>query len=138
VVTVVVTVVASVCVWWHARAFSFRFLRWAQSEMSGKAPPRGPRALLGSSLPPSSPPQLSPALPKRIGAVPPTGPRSLTNGIKSPSTSSIRPHLNGHTAIAGPSSAGLPALNKVSQKVKQTEGGWTSSAAVIILFNAHP
>jgi hypothetical protein len=83
--------------------------------MSGKAPPKGPRALLGS-LPVSSvstsassggqsapqqptptaaqaPVQRSPTIPltspsKRIGTAPPTGPRSLTNGsYTSPHTS---------------------------------------------------
>lgn len=75
--------------------------------MSGKAPPRGPRALLGSlqhlqqnqsasssSLPPNllpipqtpqaSPTSLSATPIKRIGAAPPTGPRSLTNGRQPP------------------------------------------------------
>jgi histone-lysine N-methyltransferase SETD1 len=75
--------------------------------MSGKAPPRGPRALLGSlpqlqqnqtassssqstnpppqpQTPQSSPTALSATPVKRIGAVPPTGPRSLTNGRQPP------------------------------------------------------
>ncbi|KAK7019862.1 hypothetical protein R3P38DRAFT_2970590, partial [Favolaschia claudopus] len=51
--------------------------------MSGKVPPRGPRALLGQSQPQSYHTEPSPASTsaKRIGAVPPTGPRSLTNGF---------------------------------------------------------
>ncbi|KAI5118156.1 hypothetical protein M0805_000535 [Coniferiporia weirii] len=61
--------------------------------MSGKAPPRGPRALLGS-LPPSGPaaqtqnqqPQQSSGRQPAgsgTGTVPPTGPRSLMNGLAS-------------------------------------------------------
>lgn len=75
--------------------------------MSGKAPPRGPRALLcslqqhqqGQPSSSSSPSVIPPSLPQtphsspttlstspanRIGAAPPTGPRSLTNGRQPP------------------------------------------------------
>lgn len=89
--------------------------------MSGKAPPTGPRALLGSlqqhqqyqtassssqplnpPLPPqpqtpqSSPITLSATPVKRIGAVPPTGPRSLTNGRQPPPCP--KQLLNGRTS----------------------------------------
>lgn len=100
--------------------------------MSGKAPPRGPRALLGS-LPPSAPhashqhhqqpqqqqnhpassssssAQLQRVSPitttppnRRIGAVPPTGPRSLNGRQPPPGPKHL---LNGHSSL-GP---GLPS-----------------------------
>lgn len=93
--------------------------------MSGKAPPTGPRALLGTYRPTSpinSPSSSSPALSQhrtgqaqhpprsqtnvpstptgsRIGAPPPTGPRSLTNGIQNARQPPPAPKslLNGHT-----------------------------------------
>ncbi|KAF7978752.1 hypothetical protein HWV62_44772 [Athelia sp. TMB] len=86
--------------------------------MSGKAPPKGPRALLGSlptgqassaststnSQPSSSSTPISPAK-KAL----PTGPRSLTNGGYNTSQTSFRggkpkPALNGHIPV-GPAAA---------------------------------
>lgn len=101
--------------------------------MSGKAPPRGPRALLGS-LPagPSTPPSSAPTSPiKKI----PTGPRSLTQqtglfkGVKP------KPTVNGHINLPAGSSA-LPAkspptgpsalLGRLSDKGKQVERNSTT------------
>lgn len=117
--------------------------------MSGKVPPRGPRALLGS-LPASSssstaqPPPTSTRAPsqanspptnKRIGAVPPTGPRSLSNG-NHPHSSSNSPFRgsqgrpkhppSGHAASPAP---GLP-LSRPAPKPKKVEiGGWTGASS---------
>ncbi|KAJ7788094.1 hypothetical protein B0H14DRAFT_269608 [Mycena olivaceomarginata] len=74
--------------------------------MSGKAPPRGPRALLGQSQAQPPQPPDGPAT-KRIGAVPPTGPRSLTNGFTSAKsrTSLVngrKPQTNGFSPSPSP------------------------------------
>uniref|UniRef100_A0A0W0G3F5 Uncharacterized protein n=1 Tax=Moniliophthora roreri TaxID=221103 RepID=A0A0W0G3F5_MONRR len=72
--------------------------------MSGRAPPKGPRALLasmpGGVQPPQSqsPPAQGPT--SRIGATPPTGPRSLMNGHSRGSFGGPGPRaktfMNGH------------------------------------------
>lgn len=117
--------------------------------MSGKAPPRGPRALLnslpaGSASPASTssqPPSSAPTSPaKKI----PTGPRSLTNGMHnvSPPTGPSRgikssPLVNVHVnAPAGPSTFTAKApptgpsalLGRLSDKGKQVD----RSAATVI------
>ncbi|TCD64897.1 histone methyltransferase set1 [Steccherinum ochraceum] len=115
--------------------------------MSGKAPPRAPRALL-SSFPPSAASSSSsqaqassagPALSSRIGAAPPTGPRSLViNGsVKAPPTGPAatrngvaKSFVNGHVAYStGPSGSTPtgPSL-KYSQKGKQVDGSWNDQA----------
>ncbi|KAJ7594183.1 hypothetical protein C8J56DRAFT_926134 [Mycena floridula] len=79
--------------------------------MSGKAPPKGPRALTGGTLPAANPTSLngqySPAsssASKRIGAIPPTGPRSLSNGSPSfPRGGKTKHPVNGHGRPTGPS-----------------------------------
>ena len=118
------------------------------SPMSGKAPPRGPRALLGSqptgaSSPASTSTNSQPASSAPTSPVkkaPPTGPRSLTNGLHSaiptgPSRGvKTKPLINGHVSVpvAGPSSSTvLPAkspptgpsalLGRLSDKGKQAE-----------------
>jgi hypothetical protein len=111
--------------------------------MSGKAPPRGPRALLGS-LPAdasssaststhSQPASSAPTSPTK--KVPPTGPRSLTNGMYNAGPSrgiKPKPIVNGHVSVpvAGPSNTGLAKspptgpsalLGRLSDKGKQVE-----------------
>ena len=116
------------------------------SVMSGKAPPRGPRALLGS-LPAdasssaststhSQPASSAPTSPAK--KAPPTGPRSLTNGMYNAVPTGLfrgvkpKPMVNGHVSVpvAGPSSAGLvkspptgpsALLGRLSDKGKQVE-----------------
>ncbi|KAH7907814.1 hypothetical protein BJ138DRAFT_438844 [Hygrophoropsis aurantiaca] len=109
--------------------------------MSGKAPPRGPRALLGSLAAGPSTPQPSSsiaststspgAVNSKIGAAPPTGPRSLLNGIPSHSRNQApsKPFANGHapSSSAGPSTISAPTGPRASQKGKQVEAGWSSS-----------
>ncbi|KAF9238992.1 hypothetical protein BU15DRAFT_88198 [Melanogaster broomeanus] len=100
--------------------------------MSGKAPPRGPRALLSSLLTTSSASQASVSTAStstspggtssKIGAPPPTGPRSLLNGIPTqprgkPTT---KPLVNGYSPPA-------PTGPRSSQKGKEVESGWSSS-----------
>ncbi|KIK99556.1 hypothetical protein PAXRUDRAFT_497522 [Paxillus rubicundulus Ve08.2h10] len=101
--------------------------------MSGKVPPRGPRALLSSLTTPSAS-QASTSTaststspggpPSKIGAPPPTGPRSLLNGIPTqprgkPAT---KPLVNGY-----PSSSAAPTGPRLSHKGKQVESGGSSS-----------
>ncbi|KAK1227547.1 histone methyltransferase set1 [Marasmius sp. AFHP31] len=72
--------------------------------MSGKAPPKGPRALLMTGGGPSPGPQAqqqsssASATASRIGAAPPTGPRSLMNGGHHYRGGAPRgkPYMNGH------------------------------------------
>ncbi|KAI0314929.1 hypothetical protein OF83DRAFT_1134444 [Amylostereum chailletii] len=87
--------------------------------MSGKAPPRGPRALLnslatspagpataGPSTTPSQPPPPSTSFTTssnvntRLGATPPTGPRSLANGVGVQGTgrNGTKAAVNGHSS----------------------------------------
>ncbi|KAG6331507.1 hypothetical protein ID866_7581 [Astraeus odoratus] len=108
--------------------------------MSGKAPPRGPRALL-STLPASSSAShaststaaasssSSTSPTSKIGAPPPTGPRSLLNGIPTqprghPST---KPLANGFAPSSSSASSTLnpPAAPRSAQKGKQAEVGWS-------------
>ncbi|KAF9255859.1 hypothetical protein L218DRAFT_302622 [Marasmius fiardii PR-910] len=73
--------------------------------MSGKAPPKGPRALLASmpgGVPPSGPQQQQHSssnltMASRIGAAPPTGPRSLMNGHFRGGGPKGKPYMNGHS-----------------------------------------
>jgi histone-lysine N-methyltransferase SETD1 len=107
--------------------------------MSGKAPPKGPRALL-SSLPSSSSQQALSSTPStsaspgagtsKIGAPPPTGPR-LLNGVpthprtKPPS----KPLVNGYVATqtAGPNTINAPTGPRSTQKGKQVDPLWSTS-----------
>ncbi|KIJ63613.1 hypothetical protein HYDPIDRAFT_188400, partial [Hydnomerulius pinastri MD-312] len=116
--------------------------------MSGKAPPRGPRALL-SSLPTtaatSSASQASPSTAStstspggpshKIGAAPPTGPRSLLNGIPTQPRSkpTTKPLVNGYSSSSSsppsaPSIINAPTGPRSSQKGKQAESGWSNSS----------
>ena len=102
--------------------------------MSGKAPPRGPRALLSSLPTPASASQPSTSVPStstspgssssKIGAHPPTAPRSLVNGA--PSQPRTKPLINGYP----PTSPGVihaPLAPRSLQKGKQVESGWSTS-----------
>ena len=129
--------------------------------MSGKAPPKGPRALLGtqlgssssptSSSPPSSHPhqhllhnQLPPQRPSpsaptlsintRIGATPPTGPRSLQIGRP---PAGLKYSLTSHATPSAPNGLGPPhslqsSRFPVSIKGKKRDIG--TSSAVCMLF----
>ncbi|KAK7683867.1 hypothetical protein QCA50_013245 [Cerrena zonata] len=108
--------------------------------MSGKAPPRAPRALLHSLAASSSsatPSQPSPttASSSRLGATPPTGPRSLTNARvhiqapKGPRADTLTNGVNGHVAPAGPSPPTGPSASRYSQKGKHVEISWKSKAS---------
>ncbi|KIO11457.1 hypothetical protein M404DRAFT_20137 [Pisolithus tinctorius Marx 270] len=115
--------------------------------MSGKAPPKGPRALL-SSLPAASSSaststvasSTSPGTASsKIGAPPPTGPRSLLNGVPTQprAYSPTKPLTNGvaSSPTVG-SSPNDPAAPGPSQKGKQVDLGWSSlgvSSAFLIL-----
>ncbi|OBZ76712.1 hypothetical protein A0H81_03228 [Grifola frondosa] len=105
--------------------------------MSGKAPPRAPRALLnslaGSAVASSSATVPSASTSTRIGAAPPTGPRSLVNGNVPAGPSALRggrgkPYVNGYGGIpTGPAAATPPTgpSPRYSQKGKQVETGWS-------------
>ncbi|CAK5263718.1 unnamed protein product [Mycena citricolor] len=72
--------------------------------MSGKVPPRGPRALLGHNNQHNSDQPLPASSTKRIGAAPPTGPRSLLNGFNAASSANglgKRVHVNGVNGLNG-------------------------------------
>src|ERR1700722_6565383 len=114
--------------------------------MSGRAPPRGPRALVGSvlhSLPAATASSSSQSPTKRVGATPPTGPRSLINGTAKSSNLSISPVnlkggnslINGHEPLAGASNAGLDSniFSRPKHTGKSTESGWLNASAVSIL-----
>ncbi|KII91725.1 hypothetical protein PLICRDRAFT_518887 [Plicaturopsis crispa FD-325 SS-3] len=94
--------------------------------MSGKAPPRGPRALLGSLVasgsgsssastsaatppPPPAPAQSSSTQGSRIGAAPPTGPRSLANAPQR--GGNPKQYVNGHAVHSPPAPTGPSAMN---------------------------
>ncbi|TBU22442.1 hypothetical protein BD311DRAFT_144092 [Dichomitus squalens] len=101
--------------------------------MSGKAPPRAPRALLNSlhgsaaaaaatssSTPPSAPSN------SRIGATPPTGPRSLLNGQAGSRGRGGKSYVNGHAGVpTGPAST--PPTGPSALKGKQVDIGWSQS-----------
>ncbi|KAI0943146.1 hypothetical protein AcV7_002374 [Taiwanofungus camphoratus] len=122
--------------------------------MSGKAPPRAPRALLnslaGSAAASSSSATASSASPPsapastRIGGVPPTGPRSLVNGHSAAGQAALRggrgkPYVNGHSAFpAGPGAVSPPTGPRSLQKGKQVESGWNSQASSSGLQNSQP
>ncbi|KAG0704160.1 hypothetical protein DFH29DRAFT_989141 [Suillus ampliporus] len=107
--------------------------------MSGKAPPKGPRALL-SSLPGSSSQQASTSTPStsaspgagtsKIGAPPPTGPR-LLNGVPTQPRGKPpgKPFVNGYVGsqTAGPSIINAPTGPRSTQKGKQTDSSWSTS-----------
>ncbi|KAL4250990.1 Histone-lysine N-methyltransferase, H3 lysine-4 specific [Abortiporus biennis] len=117
--------------------------------MSGKAPPRAPRALLNSltaqqaaqGAASATNGQISSTVPSapsssRLGATPPTGPRSLTNA-RFPASQAQRsgpskPFVNGHVAIpTGPAAASSPPTGpsgKYSLKGKQVEVAWNNQA----------
>lgn len=112
--------------------------------MSGKAPPRAPRALLnslaasaatGSSSATPTQPSPSTASSSRLGATPPTGPRSLTNARvhiqapKGPRADGLTNGVNGHVAAAGPSPPTGPSASRYSQKGKHVEIPWKSKAS---------
>ena len=108
--------------------------------MSGKAPPRGPRALLSSLPTPASASQTSTSLPStstspsssKIGALPPTAPRSLANGVASqPRT---KPLLNGYPPTS-PTVTHAPLAPRSSQKGKQVELGWSASDVSLSFCN---
>ncbi|PSR81754.1 hypothetical protein PHLCEN_2v6263 [Hermanssonia centrifuga] len=103
--------------------------------MSGKAPPRAPRALLnslvaGSSASVAQPPNAPSS--SRLGAAPPTGPRSLSSrhvpAHIPPKGSPPKPYVNGHgSPPAG--SAGAPApptgpSARFSHKGKSVDNNW--------------
>ncbi|KAF8556560.1 hypothetical protein OG21DRAFT_592712 [Imleria badia] len=102
--------------------------------MSGKAPPRGPRALLSSLPTPASASQTSTSVPStstspgssssKIGAHPPTGPRSLVNGV--PTQPRAKPLVNGYLPTS-PSILHAPLAPRSSQKGKQVESAWSTS-----------
>jgi histone-lysine N-methyltransferase SETD1 len=113
--------------------------------MSGKAPPKGPRALL-STLPASSSQQASTSTSStsaspgagnsKIGAPPPTGPR-LLNGVptqprgKPPS----KPLVNGYagTQTTGASVVNAPTGPRSTQKGKQVDSSWSTSSVRSLL-----
>ncbi|KAJ3474647.1 hypothetical protein NLI96_g12340 [Meripilus lineatus] len=111
--------------------------------MSGKAPPRAPRALLNSlnassssastsTATPSQPIPSSSSSSSRLGATPPTGPRSLTNPQRQlhPQRQPLsKPFLNGHVAIPTGPAAATPSLPtgpsaRYSQKGKQVDSSY--------------
>ncbi|KAI0686331.1 hypothetical protein BC835DRAFT_1535777 [Cytidiella melzeri] len=98
--------------------------------MSGKAPPRAPRALLHSFTPsgPSNQPT-NPTNP-RLGAPPPTGPRSLQQRLPplGPKTPAAKPQVNGHppqpnasVVPAGHAPSTGPSARLASYKGKQVD-----------------
>ncbi|KAH9947799.1 hypothetical protein B0H21DRAFT_737305 [Amylocystis lapponica] len=109
--------------------------------MSGKAPPRAPRALLNSLAASSSSATASTASPSpstsatKIGGTPPTGPRILTNGHYGSAQTSLRggrgkPFVNGHASIpTGPAAATPPTGPRATQKGKQVENAWNHPAS---------
>ncbi|EKM57176.1 uncharacterized protein PHACADRAFT_142398 [Phanerochaete carnosa HHB-10118-sp] len=104
--------------------------------MSGKAPPRAPRALLNSFVPsagsstaaqPSNAPSSS-----RLGATPPTGPRSLTqraSTILQPPTAPSK-YVNGHSVFPSGPAGGAPPKgpSAMRNKGKQFENSWNGSS----------
>lgn len=119
--------------------------------MSGKEPPRAPRALLhtfGSAAASAASSTTTsatassiasaPAGPSRIGGIPPTGPRSLVNGHSHSSHPALRvpargkPFVNGHGALpAGPAAISPPTgpSARFSHKGKQVEDAWPAQNA---------
>jgi hypothetical protein len=121
--------------------------------MSGKAPPRGPRALVGSNpivVTPqttapssqhssnSSPGSSSSPSIRRFGVIPPTGPRILTNGVSKPANATIalgavraetNQSANGHLSESPVDSTLGPNLNNINHNGQHSEG-WSDSSAV--------
>ncbi|KAH8083344.1 hypothetical protein BXZ70DRAFT_958502 [Cristinia sonorae] len=114
--------------------------------MSGKSPPKAPRALRGtlggSAASSSATPQPSSSVPvagSRLGAAPPTGPRSLihNNLNKAPPTGPAasrngvaKSFPNGHVAYPPGPSGSTPTgpSQKYLQKGKHVEGNWNDQA----------
>ncbi|KZT22302.1 hypothetical protein NEOLEDRAFT_1181040 [Neolentinus lepideus HHB14362 ss-1] len=106
--------------------------------MSGKAPPKGPRALLNSlaaasvsSSPATAPTPVPTPSTSRLGAPPPTGPRSLTKGYASANNGfgRGRQHPNGQFPNATPPSQPT-ALGANSGKYTAKQNGWAQSGGV--------
>ncbi|KAG1822369.1 hypothetical protein EV424DRAFT_1472179 [Suillus variegatus] len=103
--------------------------------MSGKAPPKGPRALLSSlpgsssQQPPTSSTSTSGSSPgagtSKIGAPPPTGPR-LLNGVPTQPRGKPtgKPFVNGHV---GPPIINVPTGPRSTQKGKQADSSLSTS-----------
>jgi [histone H3]-lysine4 N-trimethyltransferase SETD1 len=130
--------------------------------MSGKVPPKGPRALLGSSSSPASssaplgpsshphqhllhtqlqtqrPPPSAPtsSINTRIGATPPTGPRSLQIGRPPPGS---KYPLSSHTTPSTPNGLGPHSLqsNRFPVSIKGKKRDIGTSSAVCMLFIAY-
>lgn len=134
--------------------------------MSGKAPPRGPRALLGTQLGSTSSPASSPVhlghsshphqhpphtqlqiqrpppsaptsnINTRIGAAPPTGPRSLQIGRPPPGT---KYSLSSHTTPSAPNGLGPHSLqsSRFPVTIKGKNRDIGTSSVVCILFIAY-
>ena len=107
--------------------------------MSGKAPPKGPRALL-STLPASSSQQASTSTPStstspgagtsKIGAPPPTGPR-LLNGVPTQPRGKPagKPVVNGYVGTQTiTASIHAPTGPRSTQKGKQVDSSWSTSS----------
>ncbi|CAL1709865.1 unnamed protein product [Somion occarium] len=101
--------------------------------MSGKAPPRAPRALLNSlaasataSSATPGPPSGPAASSSKLGAAPPTGPRSLLNvrTIHAPKGPRADGFANGHVASTASASPPTGPSARYSQKGKQVEIAW--------------
>ena len=77
------------------------------STMSGKAPPRAPRALLHSFQPSGSSTQPGSSSNPRLGATPPTGPRSLVSQQRPPpqGPKAFLSSKNAHSTLPNGSSA---------------------------------
>ncbi|KAG2058022.1 hypothetical protein BDR06DRAFT_951156 [Suillus hirtellus] len=105
--------------------------------MSGKAPPKGPRALLSSlpgsssQQPPTSSTSTSGSSPgagtSKIGAPPPTGPR-LLNGVPTQPRGKPtgKPFVNGHV---GPPIINVPTGPRSTQKGKQADSSLSTSTS---------
>jgi histone-lysine N-methyltransferase SETD1 len=143
---------------------SFFFSIISAALMSGKAPPKGPRALLGTQLGSTSSPA-SPTVPlgptshphqhllhtqpqsqrpppsaptsninTRIGATPPTGPRSLQIGPRPPPGTKYS--LSSHTTPSVPNGLGphLLQTNRFPVSIKGKNRDIGTSNVVCILF----
>ncbi|KAI0797389.1 hypothetical protein BC629DRAFT_267832 [Irpex lacteus] len=105
--------------------------------MSGKAPPRAPRALLHTFQPSGASTQAGNPSNPRLGATPPTGPRSLVNQHRAPpqgpkafltSKTSHPPQPNGSHVPAPPSEASAKFM---SHKGKQVDLFANSSQSIL-------
>ncbi|KIP04033.1 hypothetical protein PHLGIDRAFT_212719 [Phlebiopsis gigantea 11061_1 CR5-6] len=99
--------------------------------MSGKAPPRAPRALLGSLVPSAGSSSASQPSASRLGATPPTGPRSLTQRVNVPIQPPKAPkYVNGHSTHPSGSAGTVPPTgpSALRNKGKQLENSWSGSS----------